>query len=226
MPRPRPHWTLQRLRRHPAALLLIVQLLGIFLYPMLGDNRAGRTIVAVFGIVVVALVVLVIRRSSAESLFAWVLAVPSVCLSLVVAFVPMPHLQPIANLLESLLYFYAAVGLIFYMLGDHRVTTDELIGAASTFTLLAWGFAYAFAVCQAWDAGAFSGVGAAHQPHSWLELLYLSFSMLSGVGLSDITPLSPSARALSMLAMFCGVMYIAIVVSRLIALTVVRQQQR
>jgi hypothetical protein len=46
------------------------------------------------------------------------------------------------------------------------------------------------------------------------------------VGLSDIVPLSPLARALTMLAMFSGVMYIAIVVSRLIALTVIRQQHR
>jgi hypothetical protein len=57
-------------------------------------------------------------------------------------------------------------------------------------------------------------------------LLFLSFSTLSGVGLSDIVPLSPLARALTMLAMFSGVMYIAIVVSRLIALTVIRQQHR
>jgi len=39
-------------------------------------------------------------------------------------------------------------------------------------------------------------------------------------------PLTPAARALTMFAMFAGVMYIAIVVSRLIALTVLRQQGR
>jgi len=55
-----------------------------------------------------------------------------------------------------------------------------------------------------------------------MELLYLSFSVLSAVGLSDIVPVLPQARALVMLEQFAGVMYIALVVSRLIALTTLR----
>jgi hypothetical protein len=39
------------------------------------------------------------------------------------------------------------------------------------------------------------------------------------VGLSDILPVTGMARALVMLESFAGVMYIALVVSRLIALT-------
>jgi hypothetical protein len=55
-----------------------------------------------------------------------------------------------------------------------------------------------------------------------MELLFMSFSILSGVGLSDIIPATPPARALVMLEMFAGVMYIAIVVSRLIGLLALR----
>ena len=43
--------------------------------------------------------------------------------------------------------------------------------------------------------------------------------MLSSVGLSDILPLRGMARALVILESFAGVMYIALVVSRLIGLT-------
>ena len=49
---------------------------------------------------------------------------------------------------------------------------------------------------------------------------------LSGVGLTDILPVSPPARALVMLEAFAGVMYIALVVSRLIGLTILRRQDR
>ena len=56
-----------------------------------------------------------------------------------------------------------------------------------------------------------------------MELLFLSFSVLSSVGLSDIVPVLPQARALVMLESFAGVMYIALVVSRLIGLTVLRR---
>src|SRR5688572_27251371 len=45
-----------------------------------------------------------------------------------------------------------------------------------------------------------------------------AWHLFPGVGLSDIVPLRPFARSLVMLEMFCGVMYVAIVVSRLVAL--------
>ena len=59
-------------------------------------------------------------------------------------------------------------------------------------------------------------------PRTWLELLFLSFTILSGVGIGDILPVTPMARALVMLEQFAGVMYIALVVSRLIGLTIRR----
>src|SRR3546814_3810687 len=105
-------------------------------------------------------------------------------------------------------------------------SSDVCSSDLTTFTLLAWAFAYAFSACQAWVPVSFSEVSVPPQPRTWMELLFLSFSTLSGVGLSDIVPLSPLARALTMLAMFSGVMYIAIAVSRVIALTVRRQQHR
>lgn len=214
------------LRQHPSTILLSVQLLGILSYPLMENTATGRALFGAMSIAVLSLVLWIINRGGTTSHWvAWLLAVPSVLLSLSANFAGLPALLPFAHALESILYFYAVAGLIIYMLGDHRVTTDELISAATTFTLLAWAFAYAFSACQAWVPGSFSEVTVPPQPRTWMELLFLSFSTLSGVGLSDIVPLTAPARALTMLAMFGGVMYIAIVVSRLIALTVIRQQR-
>ena len=55
-----------------------------------------------------------------------------------------------------------------------------------------------------------------------MELLFLSFTTLSGVGIGDILPLSSPARVLVMLEMFTGVGYLAAVVGRLIGLTIIR----
>jgi hypothetical protein len=60
----------------------------------------------------------------------------------------------------------------------------------------------------------------AENPRTWMELLFLSVTTLSGVGLGDIIPLLPMARALVMIEELSGVMYLALVVSRLIALSV------
>jgi hypothetical protein len=66
--------------------------------------------------------------------------------------------------------------------------------------------------------------GSDDPQRTWMELLFMSFSVLSGVGLSDIVPATLPARALTMLQMFAGVMYIAIVVSRLVGLSALRQR--
>lgn len=209
-------------RRHPSALLLTVQLAGIFLYPLLETAPGGRAIFGAFGILVLALSLWVVNRSPSSLWLALSLAVPSVILSLLGAALHNPHLQVFAHVLESALYFYTAGSLIAYMLQDHRVTSDELYAAGATFTLLAWGFAFAFSVCQQWYPGSFIAAVHPEQPRTWMELLFLSFSVLSGVGLSDIVPVQAQARALVMLEQFAGVMYIALVVSRLIGLTTLK----
>ena len=211
-------------RRHPSAFLLLVQLAGVLLYPMLEDTHSGRALMGAFGIGVLALALWVVNRSHAVNWIAWCLALPSVALSLAAALLKQPNLMVYAHLLEGALYFYTAGSLIAYMLGDHRVTSDELFAAGATFTLLAWAFAFAFSVCQQWYPGSFIAAVNPQAQRTWMELLFLSFSQISGVGLSDVTPVQPQARALVMLEQFAGVMYIAVVVSRLIGLTVLSRK--
>jgi hypothetical protein len=214
-------------RRHPSAFLLIVQLAGVLLYPVMEDTDLGRVLLGAFGILVLSLALWVVNRSPSINWIAWCLAVPAVLLSLLSIGIQHPGLLVYAHLLEGALYFYTAASLTAYMLQDHKVTSDELFAAGATFTLLAWGFAFAFSVCQQWFPGSFTAAVDPDYPRTWMELLYLSFSTLSGVGLSDIMPVKPHARALVMLAQFAGVMYIALVVSRLIGLTIrVGQEKR
>ncbi len=210
------------LRRHPAGLLLAVQLLAVVLYPVLEDSSGGHAAFGAFNILVLALAMWVINRSPTINWVAWLLAVPAVSLSLLADFGGFRVLLPFAQMLESALYFYAAIGLIIYMFGDRRVTLDELLAVGATFTLLAWSWAFAYSVCQAWYPGSFPAPAAPDVPRTWMELLFMSFSVLSGVGLSDIVPVTPPARALVMLEMFGGVMFIAIVVSRLVGLSAAR----
>jgi ABC-type uncharacterized transport system permease subunit len=137
-----------------------------------------------------------------------------------------PLLLVWSSLLEAALYFYAAGSLIAYMMEDRRVTTDELFAAGATFTLIAWGFAYVYLVCQTWYPGSFVGTTRPGEPRTFIELLFLSFTNLSAAGLGDILPITSLARVLVMLEQFAGVAYIAVVVSRLIGLTIVRRDRK
>ena len=154
------------------------------------------------------------------------LALPVVVLSIWLAFDFDPRKMVIMAALEAAFYFYAAGSLIAYMLDDEVASVDELFAAGATFTLLAWAFAYLYVVCQALLPGSFGALAGSGNPRTWMELLFLSFTTLSGVGLGDIVPLLPMARALVMIEEFSGVMYLALVVSRLIALSVMARTAR
>ena len=217
------HW-LSVATRHPSALLLAAQLLSLLLYPLMDETQTGRVLFGAVALVVVPLAVWVVNASPSINWIAWLLAVPAIALSVIAIAFDLPGLITVSSMFEATLYFYAAASLIWYMLRDHRVTPDELFAAGATFTLLAWGFAYANFVCQAWYPDSFTGAVEPDRPRRWIELLFLSFSTLSGVGNGDVVPLGSPARVLVMFEQFAGVGYIATVVSRLIGLTIMRQR--
>jgi Ion channel len=211
-------------RRQPSAILLAAQLVGVLVYPAMEGNDVGRSLFSVFGIVVLALVVLAVRSSRGFTGVAVVLGVPATVLLLIQAMTQDDKLLPYSSALEAVLYFYAAIALIRYMLEDHVITQDELFAVGATFTLVAWAFAYSFTVYQAIEPDSFTAAVNAGQDRTWIELLFLSFTTLSSTGLGDVIPITPFARSLVMMEQLAGVAYIALVVSRLIGLLVLNPQ--
>lgn len=214
-------WT--RELRVPCATLLAVQLAGLVLFPFVEGSSLDVFLIGLFGILVLIVTIAIVHRTPGSVWVGLIIALPVIILRIAQVSTKNPALIPWSAGLESLFYFYAAVSLIRYMLGDRRATTDELFGAGATFTLLAWGYTYLFTVCQALQPGCFSAAINGGEPRSWLDLTYFSFVLLSSTGIGDIVPLTPHARALAALEMFTGVMYFALIVSRLVGMTVVKR---
>ncbi len=210
-------------RREPSAVLLAAQLAGVLLYPFMEGNEVGRALFSLFGIAILALVVLAVR-SMGFTLVGLVLGIPAALLLLIQAATRDDKFLPYSSALECVLYFYAAATLIRYMLADHDITRDELFAVGATFTLVAWGFAYAYVVTQAIDPGSFIAAENPEGERTWMELLFLSFTTLSSTGLGDVIPVQPFARALVMIEQVAGLGYVAIVVSRLVGLTVLARR--
>jgi hypothetical protein len=209
-------------RREPSAVLLFAQLAGVLLYPLMEGSEAGRPLLSLFGIAILGLVLLAVRTLPAVTWVAVLLAIPAAVLLVIQAVSGDDTLLPYSSALEAVLYFYAAGGLIAYMLADHEITRDELFAVGATFTLVAWGFAYAYTVCQAIEPQSFTAAVAPNGERTWVELLFLSFTTLTSTGLSDVIPVKPFARGMVMIEQIAGVSYIAVLVSRLVGLTVLR----
>ena len=207
-------------RQEPSAILLAAQLMAVLLYPFMEGSDVGRSLFSVFGIGILGLVVLAVRSSPGLTWVGVLLGIPATVLLLIQAVTADDSLLPYSSALEALLYFYAAGALIAYMLADHIITRDELFAVGATFTLVAWAFAYSYTVVQAIWPDSFTAALNADEPRTWMELLFLSFTTLSSTGLSDVVPVRPFARGLSMIEQLAGVSYVAMVVSRLVGLMV------
>jgi hypothetical protein len=209
-------------RREPSAVLLAVQLIAVLVYPFLEEGAVARALFSVFGIAILGLVVLAVRKTPGLTWVAVLLGGPATVLLLIQAATDSSDLLPYSSALEAVLYFYAAGALIAYMLEDHEISRDELYAVGATFTLVAWAFAYTYTVVQAIYPHSFTAAVDPEAQRSWMELLFLSFTTLTSTGLSDVVPIRPFARAVCMIEQLGGLAYVAVLVSRLVGLTVRR----
>ena len=216
----------RRVRRHPSAVLLVCQLLAVLLYPFLSDSWPGRAVLGVVGMVVVGLALWAVRRTPALNVIAFALGLPA--LGFTVLDAAFPANDPIgltSSLLHAPFYFYVSYGMIRYLFHDEHVSTDELYATGAAFTVVAWGFAYVFSAVEIIWPGSFATPGGSSDPNDWFQLLYLSFTTLTSVGLSDVAPVLAHARSVVMLEQLAGVMYVALVVARLVGLTITRRDR-
>jgi len=209
---------------HPSGMLLGAQLLQVLAWPFLGGSKVGGAFLGVIGMLAVGSAVLAVRRTPHVSRVVFFLGAPTIVFTLLEAIFPSTDpIVLVSGLLHAPFYFYVSYAMLRYLLHDDVVTTDEYFATGAAFTVVAWGFAYLFVVTQVVWPDSFSNAEGFR--FTWFELLYLSFSTLTSVGLSDIVPVGEQARSVVMIEMMVGVFYIAMVVARMVGLTMMRHRR-
>ena len=206
-------------------MLLAVQLVGVLLYPFMDESAIGRAALSSFALVVLILAVRAVQAIQALVWVALVLGLPIVVLTILEVVDPLNGTVVLwSSILHAVFYFYTSFGLLRYMFRDRFVTTDELWATGATFTVVAWAFAYTFMAVQVIWPGSFTAAIDPDAPRTWFQMLFLSFTNLTSVGLSDITPVLAHARSWVMIEQVAGLMYVALVISRIVGLTIARQR--
>jgi hypothetical protein len=209
--------------RHPSAWLLMAQLLAVVAYPFLDTSRTGSAVLGVISMVAVGLALGVVRSTPALTFIAVALGVPALVMTVLEAAMPgETWVVLVGALLHAPFYFYVFYGTIRYVFHDDQVTTDELWAIGAAFTVLAWGFTFVFLVVEIVWPGSIEPLSDGSG--RFFELLFFSFTNLTSVGLSDILPVGSHARSVVILEQVGGVLYVAMVISRLVAMSVRHRQ--
>lgn len=211
---------LTRLRQLPNLFLLMALLAQVALYPLLQRQAHGKAALAAVDWVILILALRAARSSGNESRLGYVLLGPAIVLNALVAFWP-NHLAILLSLLaQCAFHTFIIVCLLRYILSDDNMTLDELYAAASLYVLMAFAFSFLIAAIEQLAPGSFY-INPANNPDGlvgWWDLVYFSFTCLTSVGFGEITPVSDYARSVVMIEQMSGVLFLAIVISRLISM--------
>ncbi len=206
---------LHRLRSHPSAILLIGQLVAVLAYPFLSGSTAGRASLGVLQLLLVWTAVAAVRLTPVLTWVAVLLGGPATVFAVWEAVAPNTDWVILVSALFHVpFYGFVSYAMIRYLFHDDEVTPDELFATGAAFTVVAWAFAYLYAAVQVLWPGSFGPV-----ERGWYELLFLSFTTLTSVGLSDLVPVLGHARSVSIIEQVAGVFYVALVVARLVGLS-------
>src|SRR5213080_4534156 len=209
-----------KFRRFSTVQLLIALALFFIWAPFVEEIEGGELIVSgLFSLVQVAGVLAVADRKRVL-VIALVLAIPAIAGRWINHFRP-DLIPPAVFLVAGLILIAFVVGhLLRYILRAPSVNTEVLCASISAYLMLGlmWTMAY-WLVDQLTPGGAFSfNTNTGTHSMSGFTGFYFSFITLSTVGYGDITPVSRLARWLAAMEAMTGLLYVAVLIARLVAL--------
>jgi len=205
----------EKLRRNwnwKYAALLLALLSIYFVVPFLGGSSSTLPAFRFTILGVMFLCVLAVAKHRSVLVLAVILGVGSELTMFI-----LPELRPVAQMA----FFVLASGVVLFdVMTGEDATTDKVLGALCGYLLLGILFALVFAAMEQSNPGCFKIQGNSE----FSDFIYFSIVTLSTLGYGDIVPVSAQARALVSLEVLLGQFYLAVVVARLVALSMVSRE--
>ncbi len=128
--------------------------------------------------------------------------------------------DPLPLISMALAVGYTGVQLLRFILRARKVDSEVLCAAISVYLLAALLWAEFYLLVDIAKPGSFAFTSAAPGAHplTRFNAVYFSFATLTTSAFGDIVPISRYARTLAYLESVTGVLYIAVLISRLVSL--------
>jgi hypothetical protein len=209
-----------RFRRFTTVQLLVALGLLFVAFPFVEEVKGGNVIVSVLFSLVLLSAVLAVAERKSILVVAIVLAIPAIGGRWINHL--RPDLVPPSLFLSAglILVGFVVANLLRFVLRAPSVNVEVLCASIAAYLMLGlmWTIAY-WLVDQLTPGGAFSfNTTTGKQSMNGFNAFYFSFITLSTVGYGDITPLSRIARWLAAMEAMTGLLYVAVLIARLVAL--------
>lgn len=201
------------------ALLFFFLLASIVFYPSAESSGMGYYSFRVLGAVILLLTVWAVTFSRGLLMLVLVLAVPSIVQHLF--FHPhTPGLLPFLNRLLAIAFDLLIIAIISrHIFQTEKPNSETIFGALCIYLLLGFAFASVYSAIENRLPVAFylTPTLNLHTVPDRFDFVYFSFGTLTELGTPGMTAVAPLARSMSLLEAILGVMYLAVLISRLIS---------
>jgi hypothetical protein len=205
--------------RHRFLVLFLFLLVTLIIYPYTEGNGFGLYAFRVLACLVIALCVYAIRLGRGLAVVGILLAIPAM-----VQHVLNPRVTagffPVANLVLSFTFdVWVVVSIFRRVFSNVRITSETIFGALCIYLLNGMSFASVYGLISDLQPSAFFLDPAVnrHAIPDRFDFIFYSFGMMTQLGAAGITAVTDQARSLSVIEAILGQLYLAVLISRLVA---------
>ncbi len=203
-------------RRFPVLFFLLLAYL--VLYPYAQNTGLPYLAFRIFGTVVTVLSIYAVSFRRRYVVFALILAVPTL-LQRILLTRANAGAVPLVTIVLGFAFDLLIVTIIFHRVFMKDEPTQEAIfGALCIYLLVGFSFASVYGMLATMQPHAFYLDPAVnvHSVPDRFDLIYYSFSTLTCIGPAGISPATTQARSATVIEALLGVLYLAVLISRLL----------
>jgi len=201
-------------------LLFLFLLADLIFYPYVSDTVGTRYyIFRTLGVVVILLSVHAVGSRKLLIFIALALAIPATLEHAAFFHTNMGE-RSIVNIVLSFAFdVFVIVAIFRRVYAPGRPTAETIFGAVSIYLLIGFTFARLYAIIAAVRPHAFflDPATNAHSVPVGFDFIFFSFGSMTTLGAGGIVAVLPQVRSFSMIESIVGVLYLAVMISRLIS---------
>ena len=208
----------QTVTQRKFSVLFLFLLAYLVLYPYAEHSRLPYLAFRIFGSVVAVLSVYAVSFRRSFVLFALVLAVPALIQRIILPRADAGALSVTSIILSFVFDVFIVVAIFRRVFVKDEPNTEAIFGALCIYLLVGFSFASLYGMVTTMQPHAFYLDPALnrHPVPDRFDLIYYSFATITCLGASGIAPVSTQARSISVIEALLGILYLAVLISRLL----------
>ena len=208
----------ERRRRHPYLALLFSELGLIVIYPFLTGIEYRDEIFRLLAVIVFSSALYSLMGRGRITTIGLILGAPAIVLRVIHIVEHRPLFKLPDEILGIVFLTFVTSVLVWSIVKNPSVTGDTLAGAVSAYFLIGITFGVAYMMIDGLMPGSFKDTVLPGKQFTPSDFTFFSFVTLTTVGYGDIVPWAAHARSLAIVESVIGIMYPAVLISRLVGL--------